>query len=256
MKHGSFTQQVKEEVCNFEYEKEQYLPLLSGFIKTNGIVTISSKKLILTLQTENSKIAKLLFKAINAVFEIAPTFSYSKKMKLDKCVVYHITINEKVDEILKSLEILDGLETLVPKDILDDGGIRYFISEVFLASGSVNSPNSNNYHLQMIVADEDQAKFIIKLLNKFKHEKNMEFKYISRRSKYVVYLKKADQISTFLALINASYSMMDFENARIEKDYINSENRYQICFNANFQKTLAKSLEQMEDIKIWFNSFE
>ena len=53
MKHGSFSQTVKEEITSFEYTNEQYLALLSGFIKTNGVVSISSKKMTLSLQTEN-----------------------------------------------------------------------------------------------------------------------------------------------------------------------------------------------------------
>lgn len=248
MKHDSFTQNVKDEITSNEYTNDQYLPLLSGFVKTNGIISISQKKVILSLQTENSKIAKLIYRCFISLFNITPQFSYSKKMKLDKCVVYHLTIYDQVVEILKKLQIYDGLEKIYPKEILENDGVRFFISGVFLASGSVNPPTSNNYHLQMVVTDEEDAKFLIKILNRFKNEKNMDFKYIARRNKFVVYLKKADQITIFLALVNASYSMMDFENSRVEKDYINSENRYQICFNANFQKTIQKANEQIEDI--------
>ena len=250
MKHGSFTQNVKEEITQYEHTKEDYLPLLSGFVKTNGVISISQRNLKLSLQTENSKIAKLIYKAFISVFGITPQFSYSKKMKLDKCVVYHLHITSGVEEILRTLQITDGLEKIWPKEILEDDGIRFYVSGVFLASGSVNPPTSSNYHLQMVVTDEDDAKFLIKILNRFKNERNMDFKYIARRNKFVVYLKKADQITTFLALVNASISMMDFESSRIEKDYINSENRYQICFNANFQKTLQKAQEQIEDIKV------
>ena len=95
------------------------------------------------------------------------------------------------------------------------------------------------------------GKIILKsLLNRFKNDKNMDFKYIKRRNKYVVYLKKADQIANFLAVTYANISMMDFENVRIEKDFLNSDNRYQICFNANYQKTIEKANEQLSDIKI------
>jgi DNA-binding protein WhiA len=73
---------------------------------------------------------------------------------------------------------------------------------------------------------------------------------IFRRKKYVIYIKKADQIANFLAVVNASSSMLQFENVRIEKDFINSDNRYQICYNANYQKTLEKANEQIRDIKI------
>ena len=61
MKQGSFTQQVKDEICLGEYDESQLTALLSGFIKTNGIVSFSSKGTVLILSTENSKIAKLIY---------------------------------------------------------------------------------------------------------------------------------------------------------------------------------------------------
>jgi DNA-binding protein WhiA len=250
MKQGSFTQQVKNEICAYGYEEKNYLPLLSGFVKTNGAIGISNHGLSLNLQTENSQIARLIYKAFNTVFGITPSFSYSRKMKLDKGTVYHLSVSDNVTDILEKLEIMVDGETTLPKTVLDKDGVRYFIAGTFLASGSVNSPSSHNYHLQMIVQEESLAKMLIKQLNKFKNERNMDFKYIARKNKYVIYLKKADQITTFLSLVNATSSMLDFENIRIEKDFINSENRYQICFNANYEKSIAKANEQLEDIRI------
>jgi DNA-binding protein WhiA len=102
----------------------------------------------------------------------------------------------------------------------------------------------------MIVDTEQDGKFLIKMLNRFRNEKNMDSKMIARRNKFVVYIKKADQIANFLAVVNASSSMLQFESVRIEKDFINSDNRYQICYNANYQKTLEKATKQVEDINV------
>ena len=85
------------------------------------------------------------------------------------------------------------------------------------------------------------------MLNRFRNEKNMDSKMIARRNKFVVYIKKADQIANFLAVVNASSSMLQFENVRIEKDFINSDNRYQICYNANYQKT-----KDRRDVDLYF----
>lgn len=248
MKRGSFTQTVKDEICALKYSDAQILGLLSGFIMTNGRVDFEND--VISLSTENSKIAKLLYKAINHIFNISPIFTYSKKMKLDKCVVYHLKIVSCIEEILEDLELYKDREEIVPHDLILDNGLRTFIAGVFLASGSVNSPSGENYHLQMVLDTEQDARFLIKMLNRFRNEKNMDSKMIARRKKYVVYIKKADQIANFLAVINASNSMLQFENVRIEKDFINSDNRYQICFNANYQKTLEKATEQIKDIKI------
>ena len=248
MKRGSFTQTVKDEICSLEYSDEQLLGLLSGFIMTNGRVYFEND--LVSLSTENAKIAKLIYKAINHLFNISPIFTYSKKMKLDKCVVYHIKVVSCIEPMLEQLELYREREEIVPHDLILDNGLRTFIAGVFLASGSVNSPNGDNYHLQMVVDTEQDAKFVIKLLNRFRNEKNMDSKMIARRKKYVVYIKKADQIANFLAAVNASSSMLQFENVRIEKDFLNSDNRYQICYNANYQKTLEKANEQINDINI------
>lgn len=248
MKRGSFTQTVKDEICSLEYSDEQLLGLLSGFIMTNGRVDFEND--LVSLSTENAKIAKLIYKAINHLFNISPIFTYSKKMKLDKCVVYHIKVVSCIEPMLEQLELYREREEIVPHDLILDNGLRTFIAGVFLASGSVNSPTGDNYHLQMVVDTEQDAKFVIKLLNRFRNEKNMDSKMIARRKKYVVYIKKADQIANFLAAVNASSSMLQFENVRIEKDFLNSDNRYQICYNANYQKTLEKANEQINDINI------
>ena len=248
MKRGSFTQTVKDEICSLEYTDAQLLGLLSGFIMTNGRVDFEND--VISLSTESSKIAKLIYKSINHLFNITPVFTYSKKMKLDKCVVYQIKIVTCIESILEQLELYDHREEIVPHDLILDNGLRSFIAGVFLASGSVNSPSGDNYHLQMVVDTEQDGNFLIKLLNRFRNEKKMDSKMIARRTKFVVYIKKADQISNFLAVVNASNSMLQFENVRIEKDFINSDNRYQICYNANYQKTLEKATKQIEDINI------
>ena len=136
-----------------------------------------------------------------------------------------------------------------PSKLVLEEGLRYFIAGSFLASGSVNSPNSKNYHLQMVVFTEEDGKYYLKLLNRFRNNKAMEFKTISRRKRVVLYLKKADQIATFLSIVFSHNCLFEFENARIEKDFINSENRIQICYNANYQRSLAKGEEQCNQIQ-------
>lgn len=249
MKRGSFTQDVKEEICSLEMNELQTKALLSGFVKTNAV--ISKEMHQISLNTENSKIAKLIFQCFQSIYHITPSFNYQKKMKLDKCVVYHIKLIDEDFKILKDLQLFNGEERINPRElVLDNTGLRSFISGVFLASGSVNSPKSENYHLQMVVNNENDGKYLIKLLNRFHNERSMDFKMISRRNRYVVYLKKADQIANYLAVCNACVSLMEFENVRIQKDFINSDNRYQICFNANYQKTMNKALEQLKDINL------
>ena len=244
----TFTTEVKEEICSHEFTNKELLAILSGFCKVNGILTLSSNGMALNLKTENSKIAKMIYTTFKSLFDVTPNYTYSKKMKFDKGSVFHINIVEKTNEILETLELMkDGMPSY-PQNIVKEEGLRYFIIGAFLASGSVNSPSSKNYHLQMVVFSEEDSKYFLKLLNRFRNEKSMDFKSISRRNRYVLYLKKGDQIATFLSIIYSHECLMNFENVRIEKDFINSDNRIQVCYTANYKKSLIKGEEQCKEI--------
>ena len=71
---------------------------------------------------------------------------------------------------------------------------------------------------------------------------------IKRRSKVVLYLKKSDLISSFLVLIGAVESCLNFENTRVERDFANIDNRMLNLDGANYQKTLDTSRKQKNDI--------
>jgi len=244
----TFTTQVKEEICSREMDDRELLCTLSGFIKVNGNLTLSSDGMSLTLQSENSKIAKWVFNALKKLFNVSPSYSFSKKMKLNKASIFGIHVKDKVMDILEELELMEDGFPNYPSKIVKEDGLRNFIAGAFLASGSVNSPQSKNYHLQLVMGDEESSHYFMKLLNRFRNERAMEFKTIARRKKQVLYLKKADQIATFLSIVGAHNCLMDFENVRIEKDFFNSDNRIQVCFNANYQKSLLKGEEQCNEI--------
>lgn len=253
-KKETFTQKVKEEISQLEFKERELLPLLSGFIKINGSLSFNEREKCLVLRTENNKVAKMIYNSLKSCFDVNPSFRYSRKMKLNKNVVYHLIVKEKIDVILEELELSDGVFSIFPKKYIKDKQLRFFIAGAFLASGSINSPESTNYHLQITVQEESDAKKILRLLNYYKQDNVMDFKMLSYKNKYILYLKKADQIATFLSLICANDSLFEFENARITKDFLNSENRLNICITANYQRTIGKAKLQIEDINYIINN--
>lgn len=249
METMTFTSKVKEEICSLTLERRELLSLISGFCKVNGILTLSSTGMSLNLRTENSKIAKMVYSAFKTLFNVTPKYTYSKKMKLDKGSVFYITISDKTNEILEELELLEDGMPAYPHSLVLEERLRYFCAGAFLASGSVNSPMSKSYHLQIVVFTEEDGKYFLKLFNRFKNEKMMNFKMLKRKNRFVLYLKKAEIISTFLSIIYAHECMMEFENIRIEKDFFNSDNRIQVCYNANYRKSQLKGEEQCKEIQ-------
>lgn len=68
---------------------------------------------------------------------------------------------------------------------------------MFLASGSINSPKSSNYHLEMSSQEKDLALSVQKLMQRF----YLPAKVIERKSLYVVYIKAGDKIADFCACV-------------------------------------------------------
>ncbi len=242
----SFSRNVKEEISLSEYNDDCSKSLLLAVIKLNGTLSLNNLGLSLTVRTENAKIASKIHQIFKKLYSPEIEFKVSKKMKLKKNNVYFIKVN-KAREILDDLEILSGLgfEAIPsPKVIGKQDTIRAFLAGCFLASGSVNNPQTSNYHLEMSCHEEAFSNYIINILSDF----DIHAKSIQRRNKYTVYVKSAEKIGDFLRLIGANNALMEFETARIDRDFINNLNRVDNCEIANEMKTQRVAEQQIEDI--------
>ena len=245
----SFTQEVKEEICStFDIENEAVTSLLSAFIRCNGTLSFKNRQTCLFLESENAKTIKFIYSCLKVAFnDVLMHFSFHKVMNLNKNIRYVIEI-EDASRVIEDLEI-NFLESKIAYSLTDkESKIKYYLAGLFLASGSVNDPTSSNYHLEMSVKDEAFAKAIVKLTNKIKTV-NFNFKMIARRNNYVVYIKKSDLISDFLAFIDTNESCMKFENVRIDRDFNNVANRLINCDAYNYKKTMDISNKQISYIK-------
>ena len=249
----SFSTDIKSEITRNEYTIDEQIALLSSLIKINGTLSMSNKNLVVDVRTESAKVAKLIFLIIQSIYKIDCRLLVSKKNKLNKNNVYIAQIRDKALEILEDLEIYkDGdIDALPSSKILKkENSKRAYLVGCFLASGSINSPSSKNYHLEVSVNSLRHAEFLQKLTSKF----SLNFKIIKRRNKFVVYLKKSEEISDFLKVINSQLGVLEFEEERISKDYWNSNNRLNICEISNEVKTLNSAKEQIEAIEKIFRN--
>ena len=82
---------------------------------------------------------------------------------------------------------------LIPRLLKRNVVRRAYLAGAFLSCGSVNNPETSNYHLEMSFNEEEFAQFIADLINRFE----LNAKIIKRRNKYVVYLKSSEKIGDF-----------------------------------------------------------
>jgi len=245
----TFSQTVKEElVSEVALSNERKEALLSAYIRINASLGFVNKKTEVILKTENAKIAKFIYSAIKELgneYQIELKFDKTKNRK--KKTYYHIYIYD-ADKLLDRLHV-SFMEGKISKDIVyNDETISGYLAGAFLASGSINSPKTSNYHLEITTVSDNYAKWLSKLFLKYK-KIEMSTKIVKRRDKYVIYFKKGDQISNFLIMIGAANSCMEFENARAYRDYTNNTNRLINLDIANMSKTTEVAKRQIREIK-------
>jgi DNA-binding protein WhiA len=142
----------------------------------------------------------------------------------------------------------DGFRALPPLRWISDVEMKKaYLSGAFLASGSVNSPITKNYHLEIAVNNNELAEYILRQWKKFE----LDGKIIKRRAQHVIYIKKCEQIADFLKILGASSSLMKFEEVRIQRDQYNSITRIVNCEVSNEQRAMEVAMDQIEKIN-WF----
>ena len=247
---SSFTSQVKEELVSNTYPSNDRLrALLSAYIRINGSLVFRHKRTLLQLNMENAKVGKFIYQNINDIYNTKAELIVKERNNFNHSKSYMIEIDESSETIMDDLEI-SFLEGKISKNIVkNDDTISGYLAGAFLAAGSVNSPVTSNYHLEIALNSENYAKWLAKLFAKYKNS-NIEPKITSRRDQYVLYFKKSDQISNFLIMIGAVSSCLEFEDVRADRDLNNSYNRLTNMDTANMKRTIETGKRQAEEIRI------
>jgi DNA-binding protein WhiA len=123
--------------------------------------------------------------------------------------------------------------------------MRSYLRGAFMASGSINNPETSRYHLEIYSIYEEHNQDICDMLNAY----GLNARALERRNGYISYLKGAEKIADFLTLIGATNSMLKFEDVRIVRDMRNSVNRLVNCETANMNKTIDAASKQIDNIE-------
>ena len=244
----SYASEVKKELTTLEFHFGNAKAELMALIRMNGSLGLSNHRFILNVQTENPATARRIYSLLKQFYDVESELLVRRKMKLKKNNLYIVRLNKGSDYVLKDLDILDGfqLKETVPLDFLDDDAkVRSYLRGAFLATGSVNNPETSSYHLEIYSLYEDHNQTICEMMNRY----GLNARTAKRRSGYITYLKEAEKIADFLSLIGATSSMLKFEDVRIMRDMRNSVNRIVNCENANFNKVADAANRQIESIK-------
>ena len=225
----SFSSDIKEELSrvnnlkNLDVIEAEFL----GYILTGN--TINSNDTIEFI-TENEFNIERFYKIL---FSLKIEYEPSVKGKV---FVAKIKKTDKVNDLMKiRLDMKEEIKKAI-------------VRGSFLGAGSVNDPKKQ-YHLEIIFQERNNAEYILNICKSF----GVILKLLESKNKYCLYIKEADEISKFLALIGSNMGVLNFEDVRVTKEIKNNVNRLVNCETANLNKIVNASVNQVNDIKLIMN---
>lgn len=233
----SFSSNIKEELSkisnlsNKECVKAEFI----GYLITNNVSIIRNK---IKYSTENQY-------NINRFNKILTNLNIDYNIELQG-KVYAITFKKQEISLLEYIEnnvqiIKDDINVFIGNQI--ELMYKAIVRGAFLGGGSLNNPH-NKYHLEILFSTYNNATFILEILKEF----NVQAKLLEREKSYSIYIKEAEEISKFLALIGANKAVLEFEEIRVIRETRNNINRLVNCETANLNKTINAAVEQINAI--------
>ncbi len=241
----SFAMNLKDELCKDVPEEESVLhALLYGFLLFSH--KFSSDEISFSVVHEPT--ARLFAEALATHCGISAKITFKERAR---GTLYKVCV-EKASERRKVLDCFYH----APKEphlrinranIENEEDVSWFLKGAYLVCGSMTDPNKE-YHLEFDVSFMNLCKDLTTLIG----EVLSTPKSAIRRGAYIVYYKESENIEDIITYIGAVMSSLEMMNIKIEKDIKNRVNRRMNCDNANMDKTLNASMQQVEDISFIF----
>ena len=233
----SFSSEAKAELCRDRIERgilslaECYGILLYSNTFNPGEIRIITANPDFAL-----RLPRLFRKAFSLEFDQLPPEDALGKRS------FCIFDRDKIGRILNAFgsDLHGSLSHHINLSVLEDPGCsEAFVKGAFLAGGSVTDPEKR-FHLELSTVHQSVSRELRSLLL----EIDLEPKEAVRNAHALLYFKKADQISDFLARVGAPVSAMAILTAKVDREMRNTVTRQINCDSANADKTVSAAIRQ------------
>lgn len=247
----SFTAEVKEELARIETSKPCCAHAeLSALIRVEGTLHFTGGGTMrLEIATETAPVARKIIKLLHSTYDLRTELTVRRSV-LHRSNNYLITVLSQpgLQPALTDLGILDTshapLYEIPARLVKKDCCAVAYLRGVFLGGGFVADPHGD-FHFELTADTETIAHELVSLMARF----DIHARVTSRRGLYTVYLKGAEPIVDFLALVGAHRALLRTEDVRILKEMRNDVNRLVNAETANLQKTAAAAASQVEGVR-------
>ncbi len=239
----SYTSNIKNEIAPLAYSDSENMAELSAILN----IGVKINKDSFEIYSENISVARRIYSLIKNIYHVNIEMDTTEFNNLRGNRLVKLIVKENSELILNDLSILDGNKRLyIPHGYLVDelGDSQSYLRGVFMICGSINDPKTSRYHMEFVINNKLTSEYVNNLLN----ELGFKSKVIKRDKSYMVYIKESENISDFIKMLNANSSLFYYEDIRIYRDHKNMTNRLNNCEQANVDKSINASNEQLEMI--------
>lgn len=242
----SFASDLKDELCKEVPEEESALhALLYGFL----LFSYKFRADEISFSVLHEPTARLFAEALMTHCGVPAKITFKERVR---GTLYKVCI-EKAFERRKVMDAFYHVPgephlRINRANIENEEDVRYFLRGAYLVCGSLTNPEKD-YHCEFDVSYMNLCKDLSALIG----EVLAQPKSTIRRGSYMVYYKESENIEDLLTYIGAPMSAVELMNIKIIKDIKNRVNRRMNCDNANLDKTLNASFQQVQDIKYIFD---
>lgn len=242
----SFAGEVRDELARVESECQGCkVAELSAIVRIAGRLSANYR---LEITTETASVARRVVSLVHDIFRLKTEIT-TRRSTLHKSYNYLITIPSQIglEKALRVMGIISiqGLEFGVPLNLIKRECCKAaYLRGAFLGGGFIADPRGD-FHFELTTTHEELAHGLVEIMK----ELDISAKASQRRGSYVIYLKGADAITSFLGLTGAHRGMLAMENVRVTKSVRNDVNRKLNAEMANQAKSIDAAMEQTQAIK-------
>ena len=256
----SFSKSIKSEILTYDETADTAFAFLSGLFHGAGEIEKNSQGFKAHIVTDLNQLYQKINDIVHALYGDYLELEIEDDYVINKTTYYRITFPSSIAKsVLQDVGIIylkDGgyqLNYGIDGNIVASNEEKIsFLRGAFLGCGTSsirlseaeNIKTTSGYHLELTSHSHEFLTDLAGILSEF----GIFSKLVERKNLFVLYLKEAEAIKDFLALIGASQSVLALSNEIIRREKRNQINREVNCINANITKTVDASMRQIQAI--------
>ncbi|MBR0368175.1 MAG: DNA-binding protein WhiA [Clostridia bacterium] len=249
----SFTTDVRGELARVRTEDIccARSELASALLASGGIAWRGRNRYALSVTATDAATVRRFFGMLKRHWGITGQIRALSGDALNRMTRYQLAVPEgDALRLLEECKLLDeaglfGLRQIPGEEITRFACCKKaFVRAAFLMCGAVNNPE-RDYSIEIVAPTEEYARHVAECLNYY----GLEPRVSQRKTRFVAYLKRAEDISDMLSLLGAGAAVLALENIRVRKEVSNHVNRQMNFDQSNINRVVDAAGAMIADIR-------